>query len=85
MRVPLNQAGFLWWRWHIGDERASSIPDQNPGASEATGLFAVDGRKFIPRVNAEYTETTLDELDPAGALLPALTGPGNVWGVVRGR
>jgi hypothetical protein len=77
----LGEPGFLWWRWAIGDESATLIPDQSPAASEATGLFTLGGRKFIPRVNEDYTETTLDELDPAGALIPALSGPGNVWGI----
>jgi hypothetical protein len=81
----LAEPGFLWWRWRIGDEQATPIADQSPAASEATGLFAVDGRKFVPRVDANYTETTLDELDPTGALAPALRGPGNVWGIARVR
>jgi hypothetical protein len=81
----LGEPGFLWWRWRIGDESATLIPDQSPAASEATGLFSIDGRKFVPRVNEDYTETTLDELDPAGSLRPALTGPGNIWGIARAR
>lgn len=79
----INEAGFLWWRWQLGQPAATQIPDQDPGASEVTALYEVDGRKFLPRVAADYSSTTLDELDPAGALRPTLSGPGNIWGLVR--
>jgi hypothetical protein len=79
----INESGFMWWRWPLGAAAASPIPDQEPGASETPALFAVDGRKFLPRIAADYSSTTLDELDPAGALVPAISGPGNIWGVVR--
>jgi hypothetical protein len=79
----INEAGFMWWRWPLGAAAAEPIAHQEPGASETPALFSVDGRKFLPRIAADYSSTTLDELDPSGALRPAVTGPGNIWGVVR--
>jgi hypothetical protein len=79
----LNEPGFQWWRWSIGSPAAELIPGQTPAASEATGLYRIGDRKFIPRVNEDYSATTLDELDPAGELRPTLSGPGNIWGVAR--
>ncbi len=79
----LNEAGFLWWRWNIGSPSAELIPGQTPAASEATGMYRLGARKFIPRVTEDYSATTLDELDPAGALHPTLSGPGNIWGIAR--
>lgn len=79
----LGEAGFMWWRWRIGTETAELIAGQEPGASEVSALFKVDGKRFLPRTAADYSETTLDELDPSGALRPGLRGPGNIRGVVR--
>jgi hypothetical protein len=81
----INEAGFLWWRWRVGDREAVQLPDQSPGASEVTGVYSVDGRRFMPRVAADYSRTTLDELDASGAFIPTLSGPGNIWGIVRKR
>jgi len=81
----INESGFLWWRWRIGSPTAEQIQGQEPGASETPGLYVVDGRKFLPRVAADYSSTTLDELEASGALRPTLTGPGNIWGIVRMR
>jgi hypothetical protein len=81
----LNEAGFLWWRWPLGSDKAELIEDQEPGASEVTGLYHVDGRTFLPRVSADYSSTTLDELTEDGAFRPILTGPGNLWGIIRAR
>jgi hypothetical protein len=81
----INEAGFLWWRWQVGTPAATRVEEQAPGASEITGLYAVDGRKFLPRTAEDYSSTTLDEVDPIGQLHPTLTGPGNIWGVIRMR
>jgi hypothetical protein len=79
----LGEAGFLWWKWELGSEAAKPIPDQAPGASEVSGLLEVDRKRYLPRIASDYSETTLDELDPAGALSPGLTGPGAIFSVVR--
>jgi hypothetical protein len=81
----INEAGFMWWRWQVGSTSAVQIPDQEPGASEITGAYRVDGRTFLPRVSADYTSTTLDEVDENGEFHPILSGPGNIWGLSRVR
>jgi len=81
----LTEEGFLWWRWALGTDTAELIPDQKPGASEVSGLLEVDGKRYLPRIASDYSQTTLDELDPAGALCPGLTGPGAIFSIVRVR
>ncbi len=75
----------MWWRWPLGAEKAEPIQDQEPGASEVSGLLEVDGKRFLPRIASDYSETTLDELDPEGALRPGITGPGAIYSIVRVR
>lgn len=77
----VNQAGFLWWKWTMGSEGAEPIGEQAP--ANGVVLFQVDGRTLVTRFSEDYTSTTLDELDPAGAISPGLSGPGQVFGVVR--
>lgn len=79
----LAEAGFLWWKWQLGAEAAEPIDDQSPGASEVSGLLEVDGKRYLPRIASDYSETTLDELDPEGALRPGLSGPGAIFSIVR--
>ncbi|HVW24967.1 MAG TPA: hypothetical protein VHC69_06325 [Polyangiaceae bacterium] len=81
----LNEAGFLFWRWELGSDKAELIPDQPPGASEITSVYHVDGRALLPRVNADYSASELEELTPDGRFQTVLQGPGNFWGVVRVR
>jgi len=81
----IGEAGFLWWRWQLDSPSAEQIPDQQPGASEITGAYRVDNRNFLPRVSADYSSTTLDEVNANGEFVPVLTGPGNIWGLVKMR
>ena len=79
----INEAGFMWWRWQVGSDAAEVLPDQTPSASETTGVYRVDGKAFIPRASADYSSTTLDEVDANGDFHPTLSGPGNIWGIAR--
>jgi hypothetical protein len=45
-------------------------------------MFKVDGQKFLPRSPAGFP-TTLDEMDPAGALRPGVSVPGLLRGIAR--
>jgi hypothetical protein len=81
----LTEAGFLWWRWQLGDDEAHLVTGQEPGAGEVSGMLEVDGKRYLPRIKSDYSSTTLDELDPDGALVPTLTGPGEIFSVARVR
>jgi hypothetical protein len=78
------QPGFLWWRWHVGDDEAVQIPDQEPGTLAAS-LVRLDGKTYVIRTSADSTTSTLDEITKDGKMRPGLTGPGQFIGnaVVR--
>jgi hypothetical protein len=76
-----GQNGFLWWRWPLGATKAERIPDQKPG--NYTIVTSVDGRKFFNHWSDDFTSTTLEELTPDGTIVPSLSGPGQLYEVVR--
>ncbi len=83
--VLWSQAGFMWWRWHVGDAEAVQIPDQTPAAL-GSSVFSLDGKTYVLRTSADSASTTLDEIDDQGGFRPALTGPGQFIGnVIRVR
>lgn len=84
--VLWNEAGFLWWLWHVGDAEATQIANQSPG-SLAASLFSLDGKTYVVRNAEDATSTTLDEIDAQGEFHPTFTGPGQFigQGVVRVR
>lgn len=43
-----QEAGFLWWRWHIGDAQAVQIANQEPGSLGAT-VFKIDDKTYSTR------------------------------------
>ncbi|HEY0464148.1 MAG TPA: hypothetical protein VGC79_08070 [Polyangiaceae bacterium] len=77
--VLWTEAGFLWWRWRVGDAEAVQVPNQNPGAL-GTAVFSLDGKTYVVRTSSDSTSTSLDEVDVAGEFQPALTGPGQLMG-----
>ncbi len=77
--VLWTQAGFLWWRWHIGDAQAVQIPDQSPGAL-GSAVFGLDGKTYVMRTAEDSASTTLDQIDADGGFRPTLTGPGQFIG-----
>ncbi|HTV17459.1 MAG TPA: hypothetical protein VMG12_02275 [Polyangiaceae bacterium] len=77
--VLWNQAGFWWWRWHIGDAAATRIENQEPGALGAS-VFAMDDKIYSTRYAADLSSTTLVEITPDGEFLPAMQGPGQFVG-----
>lgn len=84
--VLWTQAGFMWWRWHVGDAQAVQIPNQSPGAL-GSAVFSLDGKTYVMRTAADSTTTTLDEIDAQGDFHPKLSGPGQFIGnsVIRVR
>jgi hypothetical protein len=81
-----GEAGFLWWRWHVGDAEAVQIDNQEPGALGAT-VFKIDGKTYSTRYAADQSSTALVEITPAGEFLPSIEGTGSIvgGGVIRVR
>jgi hypothetical protein len=84
--VLWGEAGFLWWRWRIGDSEAVQIDNQEPGALGAT-VFKIDGKTYSTRYAADQSSTALVEITPAGEFLPSIEGTGLIvgGGVIRVR
>jgi len=80
--VVSNEAGFKWWRWQIGDARASEVEGQLPAANTVQ-VRSVDGKVYALNYAADFSSTTLDEFGADGTLTPGLSGPGAVYNVVR--
>jgi hypothetical protein len=79
-----NEAGFRWWRWRIGAPSAEEIIDQS-SAANTVQLRRVDDRVYALRYTPDYSETTLEELRADGTIVPGLSGPGGIYGVLRMR
>jgi hypothetical protein len=73
------QAGFKWWRWHVGDAQAVEIPNQSPGTLGAA-VMRIDGQVYVLRTNEDSTTSTLDRIDAQGAFVAGLSGPGQFIG-----
>jgi hypothetical protein len=79
----MAESGHLWWRWNIGDDAATPIEDQEPGAFGGE-WFRVDGHLLLLTAEGDFSASTLLELQ-GDELVPALSGPGYVFGVTRVR
>jgi hypothetical protein len=79
MDVLWKQAGFKWWRWHVGDAQAVEIPSQSPGTLDAS-VLKIDGKSYVVRTNADSTSSTLDRIDAQGDIHAGVTGPGQFIG-----
>jgi hypothetical protein len=77
----VQEAGFLWWTWHVGAEQAERVVDQRP--SKDAQMFVVDGKTYTPTFSEDEASSVLEELDPRGQLRPGLRGPGQIIGVFR--
>jgi len=77
--VVRGQAGFMWWRWHVGDAEAVEIENQEPGTL-GSAIFKVDGRTYSIRYAESQAATALVEITPDGEFVPALEGPGLIVG-----
>jgi hypothetical protein len=69
------EAGYLWYRWNIGDDTAEPLPDQEPSI-EGGEWTVLDGRNVNYAPNDEYSQTTLYELEDSGHRRQLLTVPG---------
>jgi hypothetical protein len=73
--------GYRWWRWQIGAPNAEEVPNQ-PLTVEAAD-YQVDGKSYVGNPSADWSKTTIVELDPKGALREGLTVTGTPGGIVR--
>lgn len=77
-----GQTVWQWWRWDTESGEASQV--EQIGASTADVLwFEVEGRLFGTETTADYSQTTLIDLQADGGPKPALTAPGFLHGVAR--
>jgi len=77
-----GQSVWQWWRWDTQSGEASRV--EEIGASTADVLwFEVDGRLFGTETTADYSHSTLIDLQAEGGPKPALTAPGFLHGVAR--
>lgn len=79
----IQEPGFMWWTWRVGAEQAEPIAEQRP--SKDAQVFVVDGTTFTATRAEDGSSSQLELLDPQGALRPALSGTGEVYGVFRVR
>lgn len=77
--VLWGQAGFKWWRWHVGDDEAVEIANQKPGAQGAT-VFKIDGKTYTTLYADDLLSTDVVEITSDGELVPTLTSPGAIVG-----
>jgi len=75
--------GYRWWRWEIGADEAEEIPNQKLTVEAAR--YFVDGKTYVGNPSADWSETTIVELDASGALHEGLTVQGTPGGLVRVR
>jgi hypothetical protein len=74
--------GYKWYRWRIGSTEATELPDQAPSA-EGSAWRLLDGKVISFANNAEYSETTLIELDATDHGRPGLAVPGWIVTMLR--
>jgi hypothetical protein len=72
--------GYRWWRWEIGTEQAEEIPNQE--LTVEAGRYFVDGKTYVGNPSADWSATTIVELDAGGELREGLTVQGTPGGVV---
>jgi hypothetical protein len=76
------EPGYKWYRWTIGSTEAAELPDQAPSV-EGSAWRVVDGKVISFANNAEYSETTLIELDDTDHGRPGLRVPGWIVTMLR--
>lgn len=76
------EPGYKWYRWRLGSSEATELPDQVPSA-EGSAWRVLDGKVISFSNDAEYTETTLVELDDTGRGRPGLVVPGWIVTMLR--
>ncbi|MET0390777.1 MAG: hypothetical protein ABW321_32690 [Polyangiales bacterium] len=77
-----SKPGYLWYRWQLGEDTAEPLPDQEP-SSEGGEWRTLDERTVTYAANAEYSETTLFELDSDGRQKQLLSVPGWITQIIR--
>lgn len=82
--VMRSEAGFRWWRWRVGAAEAEDVIEQDMAANTVQ-LRTIDGQVHALRYAPDYSTTTLEEFRPDGSVVPKLSGPGGIYGVVRMR
>jgi hypothetical protein len=78
------EAGYLWYRWTIGDAQAVPVAGQTP-SGEGGSWQKLDGRRLTYSPNAEFSETTFMWLGGDGSLSSGLRVPGYTVATIRAR
>lgn len=75
---------FRWWRWSVGTEIAEELPGQELSLGGGY-VFREPGHTYVTYSAADYSSTTLTELDENGEIVPGVTVQGYPYGIVRVR
>lgn len=78
------EAGYTWYRWKLGDETATELPEQTP-SGEGGDWETIDGKTYALSPNSDYDETTLVELNADGQFVPGAKIQGWTAHVIRVR
>lgn len=69
------EPGYTWYRWRIGSDTATELPDQLP-STEGGDFATIGGRVYAFRANADYSETSVARFEDDGHFTSGLTVPG---------
>lgn len=78
------EPAYTWYRWKLGEATATELPNQMP-SSEGGEWLRLDGAPYTYNPNADYSKTTLFELNSSGELKEHLTLPGWTAQLIRVR
>lgn len=77
-------SGYTWYRWTIGSPAATEVTGQVP-LGEGGTWQRIGEKLYTYGSNADFSKTTLQELDASGALVPRIEVPGYSNAVIRAR
>lgn len=75
-------AGYMWYRWHIGDDSAELLPDQKP-STEGGEWRMLDDHVVTYAPDEEFANTTMFQLGDDGRQSERITLPGWITNMIR--
>jgi hypothetical protein len=75
---------WQWWRISLGSNEEGQETSSLPLSAGASGVLTVDGKAYVRNANADFSETTLVQMD-GGEPSEGITMRGFPYGIVRVR